>query len=168
MASFIDKNASGDIAATWYKWESLTCQQYLWRLCNLYSNELHCIVPKCSSSLSLFQYILAYNFPHMYAISHSSELFLSLNCSQYLRSRIVLYNIRSFDCLSIQIMQRSNSYHHATFKICKYLIAPGYDDIQKSLNLCLWFERRYFINHFLRLVGIYECGHEASYDMGES
>ena len=47
-AAFIAINASADIASASYIWVPTECQQFPWWLSTLYSNELHCAVPKLS------------------------------------------------------------------------------------------------------------------------
>jgi len=52
-AAFIGKNASDDIASASYNRVPTVCQQCLWRLRMLHSNELHCVVPKSSFTRSV-------------------------------------------------------------------------------------------------------------------
>jgi hypothetical protein len=52
-AAFKGKHASDDIASASYNWAPTEHQQFLWRLRTLYSNVLHCAVPKSSFTRSV-------------------------------------------------------------------------------------------------------------------
>jgi len=57
-AAVMSKNASDNIASTFYNWVPMECQQFLCWLNMLCSNELHCIVPKLSVMWSVFSICL--------------------------------------------------------------------------------------------------------------
>jgi len=70
---------------------------------------MYCIVlflNQVSPGQSL-QSVLVYNFKNMHAMSYRSD-FLTCSCSQYLRSRSLLYYNVTFGSLSSQITQHSN------------------------------------------------------------
>jgi len=73
---------------------------------------------------------LVYNFTNMHAMSYRSAFF-ACSCSQYLRTRSLVYYKVTFDSLSSRITQHSNCYHHVGFTIFEHLFTRGYDLFQK-------------------------------------
>jgi len=103
-----------------------------------------------------------YNFTNMHAMSYRSDFF-ACSCSQYLRTRSLLYYNVTFGSLSSRITQHSNFYHHVGFTIFEHLFAQGYDLFRKRTCLYSWFERPYFANHLRWVVGFNEYRLEAAY-----
>ena len=67
----------------------------------------------------------------MHAMSHRYDFFCLYFKSQYIRTRILLYNHLTFGSVMSRITQLSNTYRDIGLKIFKYLIARGYDLFHK-------------------------------------
>jgi hypothetical protein len=80
------------------------------------------------------QSVLVYNFTNMHAMSYRFDFF-ACSCSQYLRTRSLVYYNVTLSSLSSQITQHSNYYHHVGFIIFGHLFARGYDHFQKEMCL---------------------------------
>jgi len=94
---------------------------------------MYCIVLFLNQVLpgQSLQSLLVYNFTNMHAISYRSDCF-ACSCSQYLRTRSLVYYNVTFSSLSSRITQHSNFYHHVGFTIFEHLFAWGYDRFQKT------------------------------------
>jgi len=125
---------------------------------------MYCIVLFLNQVLpgQSFQSVLVYNFTNMHAMSYRSD-FIACSCSQYLRTRSLLYYNVTFGILSSRITQDSNFHHHVRFTIFEHLFARGYDLFQKRTSLSSWFDRPYFLNHLRCVVGFNEYWLEAAY-----
>jgi len=161
-AAFNGKNASDDIASASYNWAPTEHQQFLWRLRTLYSNVLHCAVPKSGFAQSVFAICPCIQL-HKYACNVLRIWFFACSWSQYLRTRSLLYYNVTFGSLLSLITQHSNFYHHVGFTIFEHLFARGYDLFQKRTCLYSWFKRPYFVNHLRCVVGFNEYRLEAAY-----
>jgi len=125
---------------------------------------MYCIVLFLNQVLpsQSLQSVLVYNFTNTHAMSYRSEFF-ACSCSQYLRTRSLLYYNVTFARLSSRTTQHSDLYHHVGFTIFEHLFARGYDLIHKGTCLYSRFKRPYFANHLRYVVGFNEDRLEAAY-----
>jgi len=93
---------------------------------------MYCIVLFLNQVLpgQSLQSVLVSNFTNMHAMSYRCDFF-GYSCSQYLRTRGLLYDNITFGSLSSRITQHSHYYYHVAFTIFEHLFARGYDLFQK-------------------------------------
>jgi len=99
---------------------------------------MYCIVLFLNQDLPShsLQSVLVYNFTNIHAMSYRSDFF-ACSCSQYLRTRSLLYSNVTFGSLSSRITQHSTFYHQVGFTIFEHLFARGYDLFQKRMCVYL-------------------------------
>jgi len=74
-SSLCRQQCCDDIVSASNNWAPMECQQFLWRLSKLHSNEVHCAVPKLCFTRSVFAICPWYNFTNMHAMPHRSDFF---------------------------------------------------------------------------------------------
>jgi len=92
LAGLIGSNASDNIASTSYNWAPTERQQFLWRLRMLHSNELHCAIPKSSSTQSVFAICLCIQL-HNYACNVLQIWFFACCCRVNIQEPAVCYTV---------------------------------------------------------------------------
>jgi len=157
------KNAADNIAYGSYNWVPTEHLQDSWRFNKLHSNELPCIIPKSSVMRSVFSICPCIQL-HKYGFNVSQIWpFLLVALESIFKNALSSSPYCDIGSLPSQITQLSVSYRNVGFNIFKYLIAIGYDLIQKWTWLYSWFERPDFANHLRLLVGCNECRLKTSY-----